>query len=540
MEPMSHSLLYEAIIASLVLLAGLIYLFLTSNYNYWKDRGVPFNKPKLLFGSLKDQFLQKKSPNELYQGFYDEFKGHRYGGFYEIKNPILLIRDPELVEKVLIKDFTHFYNRGFPAAPKEEYLTSNLFNLEGKVWRNLRYKLTPTFTSGKLKGMFEQICNCGDELIKCIEEERKKSNTVEGKPLLAAFAFEIIASVAFGLQLDKDSEANIAFRKVVDSLFKPSRLQLFKFLAILYKPKLARKLGVRQFNKDMEATVMTLIKGTLDYRDQKNIKRNDFFQLLINLRDQEKEGKFNVYTDVEHSPEDDVIDQMKHAAKEYIEEIEDGGKDEVFMTDEIIAAQSFIFFTAGSESVSSTSNLALLCLSQNQEIQERAYKEIDTVLKQHDNKWSYPAMKEMTYLDQVIQEAMRMYPIAPILFRVCTEPYKIPDSDLVVEKGVKVIIPVMAIQNDPQYHESPEVFNPDRFENNNYRPSGTYLPFGDGPRICIAMRFAALEVKVVLAKILSQYNVKLSSKTKIPFEYKKSSFLLSPEEDFCFEFYKRS
>lgn len=84
-----------------------------------------------------------------------------------------------------------------------------------------------------------------------------------------------------------------------------------------------------------------------------------------------------------------------------------------------------------------------------------------------------------------VSETLRLYPVAPMLFRVCTEPYKVPDSSLVIEKGTRVIIPVLSIQTDPDNYESPEVFDPDRFLDNNFKPSGKFLPFGDGPRICI-------------------------------------------------------
>lgn len=64
-------------------------------------------------------------------------------------------------------------------------------------------------------------------------------------------------------------------------------------------------------------------------------------------------------------------------------------------------------------------------------------------------------------------------------------PYKLPDSDLVIEKGVLVWIPLMGLHRDPQYYPEPDRFDPDRFEGNNFKPTSTYLPFGDGPRICI-------------------------------------------------------
>lgn len=78
-----------------------------------------------------------------------------------------------------------------------------------------------------------------------------------------------------------------------------------------------------------------------------------------------------------------------------------------------------------------------------------------------------------------------MCPLIPTLMRECVLPYKVPDSDLVIEKGVGVSIPLMGLHSDPQYYPDPDHFDPDRFVGNNFKPNPTYLPFGDGPRICI-------------------------------------------------------
>lgn len=78
-----------------------------------------------------------------------------------------------------------------------------------------------------------------------------------------------------------------------------------------------------------------------------------------------------------------------------------------------------------------------------------------------------------------------MYPVVPLSLRECTAPYRIPDSNYTIEKGTLIAVPVGGIQMDPKYYPNPEHFNPDRFADNNHKPNPTFLPFGDGPRICI-------------------------------------------------------
>lgn len=80
-----------------------------------------------------------------------------------------------------------------------------------------------------------------------------------------------------------------------------------------------------------------------------------------------------------------------------------------------------------------------------------------------------------------------MHPPVPFVNRECTKDYRLPNSDVVLKKGTKVMISNLGIQNDPEYYPNPDIFDPDRFsaENKQTRPSSTYLPFGDGPRNCI-------------------------------------------------------
>jgi cytochrome P450 family 6 len=84
-------------------------------------------------------------------------------------------------------------------------------------------------------------------------------------------------------------------------------------------------------------------------------------------------------------------------------------------------------------------------------------------------------------------ETLRKYPPVPGLNRICTKDYKVPGSNIMIKKDTKVWIPVLGLQRDPEFYPDPEKFDPERFseENKNERHPYTFIPFGEGPRVCI-------------------------------------------------------
>lgn len=128
---------------------------------------------------------------------------------------------------------------------------------------------------------------------------------------------------------------------------------------------------------------------------------------------------------------------------------------------------------------------------------------------------------EMEYLEKIVLETLRKHPPVGVLPRVCTKNYQVPDSDLIIEAGTRVSIPVFSIHRDPDHYPDPETFDPERFneENKANRHPFSYMPFGEGPRTCIGLRFGKLQSKVGLCCVLRNYKVTLNGKTSLPIEY---------------------
>ena len=125
-------------------------------------------------------------------------------------------------------------------------------------------------------------------------------------------------------------------------------------------------------------------------------------------------------------------------------------------------------------------------------------------------------------------ETLRLHPPVGNLFRLANQSYRLSKTDLTIEKGTMLMIPVTSIHQDPEIYPNPWQFDPDRFtpEAIQARHTHTFLPFGDGPRNCIGMRFALLEVKFGIAQLLSRLSFKLNARVKLPLELETKSSMM--------------
>lgn len=140
------------------------YLYMTRKFNYWKKRGILQMTPTPFFGNFKECLFLKKAPAYFLKEIYDETKELPYVGFYVLDKPFLLINDRELVKNILVKDFSYFSDRYIMADPNDRIGYANLFFMRNPSWKTIRTKLTPFFTSGKMKKMFDLMLECGKHL----------------------------------------------------------------------------------------------------------------------------------------------------------------------------------------------------------------------------------------------------------------------------------------------------------------------------------------------------------------------------------------
>jgi cytochrome P450 family 6 len=141
-----------------------------------------------------------------------------------------------------------------------------------------------------------------------------------------------------------------------------------------------------------------------------------------------------------------------------------------------------------------------------------------------------------------VSETLRKYPIVPFLDRISCSKYELPattgNGTITLPAGTGVYIPVFSLHHDPTYFPEPEKFDPDRFteENKHSRPNYTYIPFGEGPRMCLGMRFGLMQVKTGLCHILSRFELAPCKETAMHITFNTKSFFLQPHGDIRLSF----
>jgi len=195
-----------------------------------------------------------------------------------------------------------------------------------------------------------------------------------------------------------------------------------------------------------------------------------------------------------------------------------------------------LLFAAGFETSSSTMNFCLYELSKNPDKQKKVHEELDNLLKSGDvNDLTYDVLSSMKYLDCCVDETLRKYPIVPILNREAARDHTFAGTNMTIEKGTPIILPVLGLQRDPEIYDNPMEFRPERFldsTNGNGKGKGLfYLPFGDGPRNCIGARMGKLQAKLGLATVLLKFKFELVDRSLIhkELEFDPPQFILTPK-----------
>ena len=175
------------------------------------------------------------------------------------------------------------------------------------------------------------------------------------------------------------------------------------------------------------------------------------------------------------------------------------------MSDDLIRDQILTMLIAGHDTSTALLSWSFHLLGKHPKIMAQAAAEVDAVIGQEDIQEAH--INQLTYLDSFIKETLRLYPPIHVGNRIVAEDTAVTGYEL--KAGSRLMASIYLSHRDERYWEAPEQFRPDRFAREAPKPPPfTYVPFGGGKRTCIGAAFAQIEAKVVLARILQQFELK--------------------------------
>ncbi|KOB66171.1 Cytochrome P450 Cyp6b29 [Operophtera brumata] len=512
-------------------LAYALYLYFTRTFNHWKSRGIIGPEPFPFFGNLKETALRRKNITDVFRKFYDEFPNEKVVGIYRMTTPSLVLHDLDVIKNVLIKDFDVFLDRGVEFS--KEGLGSNLFHSDGDTWRVLRNRFTPQFTSGKLKNMLHLMTERGESFLEYVGKVCDQQPDHEVQQLVQKFAMSTISACAYGLDIDTIHDKIDVLRRMDELMFNST---YFEKLDMLY-PGILKKINESLFPAFVTNFFYDLVNKVITERNGVAGNRNDFMDLILEIRQQTFVTNFFYDLVNKVITERNGVAGNRNDFMDLILEIRQ--QSEVYGTTRNVddkaygwcyRCASLRFYAAGYETSAVTMCFLLYELAKNPDIQEKLHAEIIEVLKRHEGKMTYETLQDMTYMGKVFDETLCMYPIVEPLLRSAMIDYKVPGTDIVIEKGTMALVSISGIHYDAKYYPDPKKFDPVRFsaENSRDRHSCAYMPFGIGPRNFVGMWFAKVQSQVCISKLLSKFRVEMSKNTPAQVEMDPKRNLMGP------------
>ncbi|GBM07777.1 Cytochrome P450 3A41 [Araneus ventricosus] len=433
----------------------------------------------------------KKGPQRCHAEWIEKYG--KIVGFYHGMKPVLLVADPDLLKKILIKDFHLFSDRpeGVPMRvhsfldhiiPASAIMDNLLINLKGEHWKKVRSILSPTFSANKLKG--------------------KKS--LGRKKLLTSWIFyrglDIISAQAFAMN--------------VDSLKNPEDLLLRSAKIVFDLPFASKIVFFGRCFPELGFFAMAANFLSMFIRNKGYIPPLKITQVLeVIIRERRSNPKLKAAPDLlqwlmEASNFDsDLEKDNSNKKEEALSESSKLLKKRQTLTDVEVISNALVVFLAGFETTSSALAFAFYFLAKYQELQQKMQEEIDLLIEK-EGQLDYYNVSNFQLMERFLLESMRFYPPA-INFVIRLSVADVDYGYVSIPKGMEINIPVEYIHHSDEFWEQPEEFDPDRFlpGSSAKRHSCSYMAFGTGPRSCIGQRLVNITSKIILAKILHKFTV---------------------------------
>jgi unspecific monooxygenase len=410
-------------------------------------------------------------------GFQDKCS-QKYGDIFTMRlsglGSFVVISNPQAIGEIFSQDSQFDVGRGNAIA--EPLVGRNsLMLIDGARHRRERKLLMPPFHGERLQIYAQQIC---------LITEQVASQWQVGQPFVARTAIqkislEVILQIVFGLREgERYQQLRPLLTQWLNMTDSPLRSSIL-FLRFLQQDWGAWTPWGRM--KRRQRQVHALLQAEIEERRNKGDDgRTDVLSLMMAVRDEQEQA----------------------------------------MSDEELRDELLTILFAGHETTATTLAWALYQIHQQLDVRERLLQELDSLGENS----SPLKIAQLPYLTAVCQETLRMYPVIPVIFpRITKLPIKI--AGYLFERETSLMPSIYLVHYRKDLYPGAQQFKPERFLERQYSPS-EYLPFGGGSRRCLGYALAQLEMKLVLATILSKYQLALAEDK--PVKLQRRGFTLAP------------
>lgn len=410
---------------------------------------------------LKSIFTFISNPIPILNQYIEEV-GDTYYMYMGGQMKSIMTANPHIIQHVLQKNHRNYRKSPIQVDQLAHYVGQGLLTSEGAYWLKQRRLIQPGFHRNKLAALVDIMGREIDLFLDQMDQEVPDGQPFDMVHKMHELAFIVVAKSLFSTGVEKE-----LLNRLSDNI---TQIQSF-IVQEIRQPYLKAWFNLSGKKRRMEQMG----------EDSKKI----ILQVIQQRRDSGQR-------------QDDLLDMLLEAR------YEDTGEG---MNDTQLLEESLIIFIAGHETSANALAWTWYILSQHPDVLLKVRKEIEEHLGKR--KATAADLPKLTYLTQVIQESMRIYPPAWITDRVPNEDDEIEGYQ--IPKDVLIGVYIYGVHHSPKYWENPSQFDPSRFEKDKIksRPSYAYMPFGGGPRLCIGNNFAMMEMQLILIRMIQRYEIKL-------------------------------
>ncbi|KAJ8889698.1 hypothetical protein PR048_009199 [Dryococelus australis] len=385
---------------------------------------------------------------------------------------LVLLTHPADVEAVLARTLS----KAAPYTLLRLLFGNAVFSAEGDAWRRLRRLMNPAFSQrlvDKHLPAFDARCRAmADDL-----RRLPAAQPFDVAHLATACAFEMVVETSLGVHADVLGNRDVmrSFTEFKEKFYRVLLQPWLWFTSTTFLLARYKELGrpIRDFVDDVVALKLQSRFTSDGKEDNKTLEdgvenNGSFVDLMISAMDNKSEP----------------------------------------LTLEDLRDQVLIVAVAGTDTSAFTVSCVLMLLGLHQEVQARVLREQHRIFGEEVERPTTPEdLKQMVYLEQVINETMRLYPPAPIVGRSLDQ--EVVVSGYTLPAGATVVVPIYLVHRDPVHFPDPDTFDPERFSADNCRgrPLCAFLPFATGRRACIGKRYAYSAMKTMLSSVVRRFQV---------------------------------